>query len=137
MADQTALFPDLKMVAITVLTNADINSDRVYSSLPSDAGTAGRPWPIIVVRRLGGLPVNSRWLDRGNLQIEVWASNQADTFDLWNQSRKALFDAVGTTVASCVITNARVTLGPQDIPDPPTGRDRVIGGIALFGHPVP
>jgi hypothetical protein len=133
--DQTALFPDLKMVAIQVLLNANINSKKVYSSLPSGAG-GSVSWPIIVLRRLGGLPMNSRWVDRGNLQIEVWAENQADTFDLWNQTRKALFDSVGTTVNQCVITNARVILGPQDIPDPPTGRDRVIGGIALFGHPV-
>ena len=136
MPNYTALFPDLKAVAIKVLLDAAVNDTRVYSSLPSDAGSAGRPWPIVVVRRLGGLPVNDKWLDRANLQIEVWGANQKDCFDVWNRSRKALFDSISTTVSSCVITNARVTLGPQDIPDPPTGRDRVIGGIALFGHPV-
>jgi hypothetical protein len=133
---QTALFPDLKAVAIQVLLSANVNGTRIYSSLPDDVGTSSRPWPVIVIRRLGGLPVNDRWLDRANLQIEVWGTNQKECFDGFNASRKALFDSVGTTVNSCVITNARVILGPQDIPDPPTGRDRVVGGVALFGHPV-
>lgn len=133
MPDQTALFPDLKRVAIQVLIGADVNADKVYSSLPAEAGKS-ISWPIVVVRRLGGLPQNERWIDRANLQIEVWGANQKDCFDIWNIVRKTLLDAVGTTVDNCVITNARVNLGPQDIPDPPTGRDRVIGGIALFGH---
>jgi len=136
MPDQTALFPDLKAVAIQVLLTAHVNDTRVYSSLPSDAGSGSRPWPIVVVRRLGGLPVNDRWLDRGNLQIETWGNNQKECFDIFNASRNALFDSVSTTVSNCVITNARVILGPQDIPDPSTGRDRVVGGVALFGHPV-
>lgn len=134
MPDQTDLFPDLKKVGIDVLLTAGVNGTKVASSLPSSAGSGSWSWPVVVIRRLGGLPLNPRRIDRANLQIEVWGASQKECFDIWNLSRKALFDAVGTTVDQCVITNARVTLGPQDIPDPPTGRDRVIGMVALFGH---
>jgi hypothetical protein len=134
--DQTALFPDLKRVAIQVLLNAAVAGGRVYSSLPSDAGSAARPYPLLVVHRYGGTPLNQRWIDRASLQIEAWGNDQETCFTLWNVARKALLDAVGTTVLSTVISNAYVTVGPQDLPDPPTGKDRSIGDIALFGHPV-
>lgn len=134
MADtQNDLFPDLKAAAIKALITAGVASGRVYSSLPSAPA-----WPLVLVKRIGGIPAHQRVLDTASLQIETWGSSNKETFDLANTARKALMDTRVSTITwtggAAWITAVRQNLGFQDLPDPVTGRDRTIFGMSITGR---
>ena len=134
MADtQHDLFQDLKAAAIRALIVANVASARVYSSLPTNP-----TWPLVLVKRIGGIPANQRVLDTASLQIEVWGTSQKETFDLANTARKVIMDTQSSTVTwtggAAWITEVRQNLGFQDLPDPVTGRDRTIFGMSVSGR---
>lgn len=130
---QWDVFPDLKAAAIRALIVANIAGGRVYSSLPTTP-----VWPLVLVKRIGGIPAEQRVLDTATLQIEAWGNSQKETFDLANTARKAILDTTSSTVSwtggAAWITFVRQNLGFQDLPDPVTGRDRTIFGMSITGR---
>jgi hypothetical protein len=135
MPEYTDTFPDLKAAAIRVLLNAGAGAagNRVYSSLPTSP-----TWPLVLVKRIGGTPAHQAVLDRANLQIEVWGTSQKECFDIANSCRKSIIDARGSLITwtggKAWVTDAYENLGPQDLPDPVTGRDRTIFGLVITGR---
>lgn len=111
-------------------------SARVYSSIPRDP-----VWPLITVKRIGGLPRDRARLDGPSLQIEVWGNSKAEARDLADAARvklHAMEPKVCTTGAgypvNATITGVADTLGLTWLPDPVTNRDRYLFGVTVFAH---
>lgn len=130
-------FPDWEALAAQQLR--DHIGGGVFSSVPKDPD-----YPLITVQRVGGTPVERHWVDRATIQIDVWGENKGQARDLADQARVALHNMEGVTYArefgnvdDAFVNGVEDTLGLTWSPDPPTGRDRYIFGVDIYGHPMP
>lgn len=121
-----AVFPDAEAVVITVLRAAEF---PVASALP-----ANPTYPLLVVKRIGGLPAEKHHTDNPSLQIEAWGSDKAQVQDLAQAARAAIHDAEGSTIGelSAFITGVEDTLGLSWSPDPVSQRARFVFGVGLY-----
>ena len=115
-------------------------SARVYSSLPSSP-----VYPLITIKRIGGIPTDRVRLDRANIQVEVWGSpgqtTKSTIRDLADSVRVKLHAMEGkvmTTAAGYPVngtcTGVTDTLGLAWLPDPVSAADRYIFGVSAFLH---
>lgn len=126
--------PDLEAVAIDALKDAGICGGRVYSSVP-----AKPVYPLVVVQRIGGIPVVPERQDSGNTQVSVWGNNKAEARDAAEEARRVLHALRGTANAELEawISNVQDSLGLFFIPDIQTDRDRYIFSVLIEGHDYP
>lgn len=134
-------FPDAEAVVSWVLREADIEGlgDRVYSSIPNTP-----TYPLIVVRRIGGVPAEIHHLDRARIQIDVWGEpatgGKGQAHDIAADARVAVLEAEGQRIASppapigAFVTSVEDDLGLMFQPDPNTGRDRYLFGVSVYLH---
>lgn len=125
------VFPDIEAIASRIMRDASITGGRVYSSIP-----ASPTYPLTVVRRIGGLPTVAEWLDMGRIQVDVYGNNKSEARAAAEAARRALHAAEGTIfpVQAGVVTAVRDDLGLTFLPDPDTGRDRYVFGVAITAH---
>ena len=127
-------FPDIEaIVAYELRTQL---SARVYSSIPENP-----TFPLIIVKRIGGIPSDRIRLDSASLQIEIWGNSKSEAFDLAASARKTVFGLepkVCTTGAgypvNAIVTGVSDSLGLTWLPDPVTDKDRYIFGLLVFAH---
>ena len=127
-------FPDTEAIVSYWLRTS--LSARVYSSIPRDP-----VWPLITVKRIGGIPTVRQRLDRVNIQLEVWGNSKSEARDLADAARVAIYllePKVCTTGAgfpvNATITGVEETLGLAWLPDPVTDRDRYITSFYIYAH---
>lgn len=128
MSDDYNAFPDLEDACSAVLRDAAITGARVYSSIPGRA-----TYPLLIVERLGGVPIEKHAIDQGRIQVSAYGNNKAEARDAADAARLALHRAAGTTVAeaSCFITGVDDETGLTWLPDPVTMRDRYVFGVQV------
>lgn len=139
MAVAFAVFPDAE-----ALTGAWLRAGtgwRAYSAIPSSP-----TWPLIRYRRIGGIPLDRRWVDRAALQFDVYADKlQSQAQDLAAAVRQRLmlmegelFTTAGGDPADAEIKAVRDNLGMFYSPDPSytPARPRYIFGVELTLHPL-
>lgn len=131
-------FPDFEAVVRSAIAAADIPGvgTHVYSSIPAKATEQGL-YPLITVKRIGGVPAHRRALDAANIQIDVWGNTKSEAFDAAAAARVAIFELEGTGVTDPVdawISFVSDSLGLIWTPDPETGRDRYLFGVYVYGH---
>lgn len=104
---------------------------RTFSSVP-----AKPVYPLLVVQRLGGVPVERHRLDMARIQVDAWGDNKAQARDAAEAARRAILELEGTKsqTFSAVITGCDDELGLMWLPDPDTGRDRYIFAVLVYGH---
>lgn len=121
-----AAFPDAEAVVISVLRTAEFPA---VSALPSNPA-----YPLVVVKRIGGVPAEKHHTDNPSLQIEVWGTDKAQVHDLAQATRAAIHDAEGTSLElfSAYITGVEDTLGLSWLPDPVSQRARYVFGVGLY-----
>lgn len=124
-----ATFPDIEAMVGKVLRDANVVSQRVYSSLPSSP-----TYPLVTFARLGGIPADERKLDRARIQIEAWGNSKSEARAGAEAARKAVHLSEGTAVPQFAgfITRVEDELGLMFLPDPPTGRDRYLFAVAVY-----
>lgn len=127
-------FPDLEALVSEVLRE-ELPS-RVYSSIPADP-----VYPLMTVKRIGGLPAVAPRLDRSRLQIDVWGNNKSEARDLADSARVKVHQMEGQTyrvadgdVVDAVVTAVEDILGLTWLPDEATARDRYIFGVDVYAH---
>lgn len=130
MAEYSTM-PDLEAVTGSALRTAGVSGGRVYSSVP-----ANPTYPLTVVQRIGGLPVDKNRLDAARIQVSVWGNNQAEARDAAELARRTLMALAGTADATfdAYVTCVEDDLGMIFLPDPATSRDRYIFGVVVYGH---
>jgi len=128
-------FPDLEALCSQVLRNE--LSARVYSSIPSNP-----TYPLITIKRIGGIPAVIQRLDAAALQVEVWGNSKSEARDLADSARVELHEMEGKIystgsgyVADAVVTAVRDNLGLTWLPDDLTDRDRYLFGVRVYAHP--
>lgn len=131
-------FPDFEAVASAALRNAAIDGigEHVYSSVPAKA-TEKKLYPLLTVKRIGGVPPNRRALDSANIQVDAWGNTKSEAHDAAVKARLALMQLEGTAVTDPVdayISGVSDSLGLNWSPDPETGRDRYVFAVYLYGH---
>jgi hypothetical protein len=129
-------FPDIEAMVAKVMRTAGVCSGRVYSSVPADAGSAGRPYPIARVQRFGGLPAEEHVLDMARIQVDVWGNNQAEAHDQAQLARRAIHQAEGYVDVTLdgYISRVADELGLQRLDDPETGRDRYLFVVQVYAR---
>lgn len=133
-------FPDSEaFVAWAIRSAAIAGLNGVYSSLPKNPD-----YPVVVVGRIGGPPIERHRLDSPSLQIDVWGGDQATTHDIAQEARVAVHSLEGGTYGiaddcpvSIVVASVEDSLGLTFMPDPTSGRDRYIFGLRLVTHVGP
>lgn len=129
-------FPDAEAVAASIIRDASISDlNGVYSSLPKAPN-----YPVIVIKRIGGIPAERHRLDRARLQVEVWGTSKSVTRDIAAMARAVLHDAEGSEYAlgedetDAFVAGVEDDLGLTWQPDQATGRDRYLFGVAMYVH---
>lgn len=133
-------FPDAEaFVAWAIRTAAISGVGGVYSSLPKTP-----PYPVVVVGRIGGIPVERHRIDAPSIQIDVWGGDQSTAHDIAQAARAAVHECEGGSFGvtddcpvKITVTAVEDTLGLSFIPDPMTFRDRYIFGLRLVTHVGP
>lgn len=130
-----ATFSDAEAVAGSIVRTG-VSGSRVYSSIPNSP-----TYPLIVVRRIGGLPIHRSAYDQAEVQLDVWAESKSEARSLAAQARIALLDSEGTTVtvsgSSSWVSAVEDSLGLTWLPDPGnTTKDRYVFGVRLTLRPA-
>lgn len=108
---------------------------RTYSSIPQAA-----EYPLVIVKRLGGLPAQRVRLDTAELQLDVYGTTKSEARLLALQARREVWQAQGTTVTvnasiSGFITGVEDSQGLTWLPDPTNvPKDRYVLGLRVFLH---
>jgi hypothetical protein len=130
-------FPDIE--ALCAEQVRETLSARVYSSIPRDP-----VYPLITVKRIGGVPAVRERLDSARLQLDVWGTSKSEARDLADQARVVLhgmeskvYSVTGGDAVNAVVTGVVDNLGLTWLPDPVTDRDRYIFGVVIYAHSTP
>lgn len=123
---------DAEAVAAVAIRNAAISGldDRVYSSIP-----ATPTYPLVVVRRIGGLPVVRQVLDGAIIEVAVWGQSKSQAHDIAQLARIELLELEGQQITSPVdafVTAVDDAQGMTWDPDRSTGKDRYTFAVRLF-----
>jgi len=99
----------------------------------------GREWPVINVRRLGGLPVDPQRLDKPVIELTAYTDvGLVDTEYLYLQAREILYEAWlnQTTTPAGYIHSYFETFGPTQFDSPYDDTWRIQGLIQLGLRPA-
>jgi hypothetical protein len=92
MSTPVDVFPDAE-AAVGSIIRSDLSA-RVYSSIPK------RPtYPLILVRRIGGVPITRHRLDAADIQLDVYGTTKSEARLLAVQARQSLYEAEGSTIS--------------------------------------
>lgn len=127
--------PDLELVATSFLRSHSAIADfsaGVSTELPTDLQL-----PHVTLIRIGGIPIESIWLDEGHLQVSVWGNSKTEAAQLASATRAALLDMEGHRDETATVTGVRDLSGlmwlPDDSQDPTIAR--YVFGLAVYLHP--
>jgi hypothetical protein len=128
-------FPDIEAL-VGYWLRTQIGGSRVYSSIPNNP-----TWPLVTVKRIGGIPRIETMLDSAHIQLDVWGNNKSEARDLADNMRRTLHAMQGQKFATAsgapdngYVTAVTDSLGLTFLPDPTTGRDRYIVGVYVYAH---
>ena len=131
------VMPDVPKVALDYLRT--IPEVTTLTPRISTQSPATPVYPYVTVQRVGGNEVVEFRLDRANLQLDAWGTNEAEASLVIRTVIAALKAARGYQHPTAVIAAAELVLSPQWIPDttrtPPT--PRFVASVALTVHPIP
>jgi hypothetical protein len=151
------IFPDAELLACTVLGAPNSYAEEGWG--PS----ADKPWGpyepavgtavpanadfsrgVIVVARIGGIPVERHRVDTAMIQLDVWADTKSKASGIARRARQILHAAEGQTFTlgsdeddtnvDVVLTGTQDTLGLAWIFDPINIKPRYTFGVALTLH---
>lgn len=126
--------PDIEAVVATALQIEGVCGGRVHSSIPAKAGPDA--FPMALVKRLGGTPVERHRLDAARIQVDIWGGDKGTARDEADKARLVIHELEGTTsdLWSAAITGVNDELGLFWSPDPDSGRDRYIFSVVVYAH---
>lgn len=130
--------PDFETMAVQWLAGRS----NVTALVPATAiGTKLRQgWkagdPAIRIRRIGGLPVDSRAkaLRRARLQVEAFAGEELDAFAIIAVAELELGRMPTGTFTGATITATAIDLPIANLPDPDSDSARYLFGTVLYGR---
>lgn len=130
--------PRVQAVVLPLL-RARLDSSVTIGSWMADVDH-GREWPVINVRRLGGLPRDPELLDRPVVELTVYHDEGLiPAEDLWLDARTVLFEAwLAQTVVPGIgyIHSYFETFGPSQFDSPFDDTWRIQGLIQLGLRPA-
>lgn len=131
-----SVFPDAEAVCGSALQVANTSGlgKRVYSSFPSNVTNAS--FPLAIVQRLGGQPVEKHRIDQARIQLDVYGLDKASARDAADQARIVLHEMEGQAFPlwDAFVTNVDDEVGPSFLPDYDTGRDRYVFSVLVTLH---
>jgi hypothetical protein len=131
-------FPPIELLAQEQLKR-ELPGAHVYSSVPKTL--TRNSYPLITLRRIGGVPVVRERLDRAALQIDVWANNKTEALETAAAARRVLMRMEGQVFqqaddwpTDAFVTAVEDDLGLTFLEDHVTGKDRYLFGISVYAH---
>lgn len=120
-----------ELVALFKTMSPNASGPRVYPDMPKNA-----VFPFIRLFRVGGNLAYQQpaWLDGGRFQLEAWAGT-AEQAQLVAATAHAALMVMRGSFDEGFVTGVRETLGFQYLPDPKTGKARVLAEFAIYAHP--
>ncbi len=129
----TPVLPDVEALAAFSLRAAGITGGRCFWRFPTSP-----VYPLTVIQRIGGVPVDPRWQDRVTLQGDVWADTQEAARDGAAAAYASLQDMDGfidTGTVSGTVSGAEAGSAPKPFPDPEREKDRYTFTMTIYAHP--
>lgn len=83
------LLPDAERLALALL-RPQFGGVQFGTLLPDDVASR---LPFVMIRRVGGAPVDGRFLDRASMSVDVWHTSRSGAADLAEDIRVALLAA--------------------------------------------
>lgn len=127
--------PDIELIATSFLRTHQgiINLDAgVSTELPNPIRL-----PYVTLQRVGGIPVESVWVDEAHIQVSCWGASKEQAFNLAATCRAALFDMQGHRDDAGYVSGIEDLTGlmsmPDDSADPTLAR--YVFGLAVYTHP--
>ena len=128
--------PDAELVLTGYLRGhpdvAALVGTRVYTQLPTSP-----TFPLVQVRRFGGVPVIDGHLDRASVQIDVWAASKQQARDTAATVQAALIAMPSGPLAGAVVTRVRTETGLSWQPENEGARPRYVLAVEVTLHPLP
>lgn len=129
------VFPNMEGLLSSIIRNG-VTGSRVYSSLPKDP-----TYPLIIVTRVGGTPLEEHQLDLASVQFRVWGNSKKEALELAQAARVALHkgEAVKYVVGEDwpvggTILSVKDTTGISWAPDNDTEKDGYVFGLSVIGR---
>jgi hypothetical protein len=127
--------PDAELISTTFLRAhpavASVNAG-VSTDLPNPLR-----FPHVTLQRMGGIPVESLWLDEAHIQVSCWGATRKEAAELAARCRAAMFDMRGYRDDAGYVTGVIDLTGLMWLPD--TSQDptvnRFVFGVAIYTHP--
>lgn len=129
----TPVLPDIEAIAAFWLRSQGITGGRCFWRFPTNP-----VYPLTVIQRIGGVPVDPRWHDRASIQGDVWADTQEAARDGAAAAYAALQDMSGfidTGTVSGTVAGAEAGPAPKPFPDPEREKDRYTFTMTIYAHP--
>lgn len=124
-------FPDIEAVCAGWLRDQALTGvgARVYTEVPPDP-----TFPLVTVRRVGGVPAIRQYLDTASIQVDVWGSSKAEAQDVARDARLELHRLEGAHVLEPLAFVHAVddSLGLTWLPDDLSGRARYTFGVLVY-----
>ena len=141
-----AVLPDVERLAQVFLRNhpalRELGEEEFFTGIERRINVGEHPsdpkYPLVVLQRIGGIPVRRGWLDRARLQVEAWGAEKGDRYKIRRLAaicRAALDEMPASPHELGVVTAVEDDLGLTPSPDPKTGRPRFLFGVRVYVHP--
>ena len=129
------VLPDAEALVISYLESqspiTSLVSNRVYGDMP-----ASPAFPLILVRRIGGLARWPHYLDQPSFQLEAYGRNRAEASQVARVAHAVLKD-MPQEHSRGVVSSVQDSLGLTWQPDPTysPAKPRYLFGVVLTLHP--
>ncbi|MFC0041008.1 tail completion protein gp17 [Actinomadura rayongensis] len=125
----------LRIVAAFLREDSEVSAllgGRVYTVLPRD-----KAFPLARLTRFGGtFTDSSAWLDRAELQLDIWADRQVQVSDAARCCVQALTQRLPGSRPGGVVTASRLATHAAELdPDYEPVKHRARLAVSVFAHP--
>src|SRR4051812_22944304 len=116
-------FPDSELLATTILNAASFGSYTIADGMIGNRLPDTPTYPVIVVRRVGGVPSDRHRVDNPEIQANVWGDTKKAAQDVAALARAALFTAEGRLFSLAdgtrvFLSGVEDSIGLSDLFDP-------------------
>lgn len=123
-------FSDIEKLIVEWLRSHEAVSEkvgtRIYTEIPA------RPtYPLVTVKRIGGIPPVKGKLDQARLQIDIWAEKKYTAREVASVVQAALYDLEDELVLNQRVSSVSDDLGLTWLPDPESGQPRYLFGVLV------
>jgi hypothetical protein len=132
----TAVLPNVEALIIFWLAGGAFAAGGIHAEFPLEP-----TYPLLVVARIGGVPVDPRWVDAATLQIDAYGDTKQEAHDTAATAIARLLDLndtagiIDTGDVSGIVTGVHVNSALPWLPDETREQPRYLATVTVTAHP--